>query len=94
MDTVFVKPSEGGRVRQPERASRVMPDSGALVPRNNFYERLLLTGDVVETDPPKVEEAKPEEAKPEETKVEDVKPDEIETEAMPAPPPDPDTHHA
>lgn len=49
MATVFVKPAEGARIRQPERNGAVMPDSGALVARDSYYERLLLTGDVVET---------------------------------------------
>lgn len=53
MDTVYVKPTEGARIRQPERGSEVMPDAGALVPRDTYYERLLIGGDVVEADPPK-----------------------------------------
>jgi hypothetical protein len=52
MDTVYVKPREGGRIRQPERNGKVMPDGGAPVPRDSYYERLLISGDVVETDPP------------------------------------------
>jgi hypothetical protein len=52
MNTVFVKPSEGARIRQPDRNGRVMPDAGAMVPRDVYYERLILTGDVVVTDPP------------------------------------------
>jgi hypothetical protein len=53
MQTVYVRPSDGGRVRQPERASRVMPAEGALVPRNSYYERLIIGKDVVICDPPK-----------------------------------------
>jgi hypothetical protein len=52
MQTVYVKPSEGGRVRQPERNSRVMPDIGDLVPRNSYYERLIIGKDVIVCDPP------------------------------------------
>lgn len=52
MTTLFVKPREGGRVRQPERRGQVMPDEGAFVPRDAYYERLLAAGDVIETDPP------------------------------------------
>jgi hypothetical protein len=52
MDTVYVKPSQGGRIRQPERNGRVMPETGDLVPRDSYYERLLIGGDIVETDPP------------------------------------------
>jgi hypothetical protein len=51
---VFVKPAfEGGRIRMPDRNSTVMPAEGQLVPRINFYERLLLAGDLVEADAPK-----------------------------------------
>lgn len=52
MQTVYVKPKDGGRVRQPERASRVMPAEGDLVPRNGYYTRLLIGGDVVACDAP------------------------------------------
>lgn len=53
MNTVYVKPRDGGRVRQPERGSKVMPDAGAFVPRNSYYERLILSEDVAICDPPK-----------------------------------------
>jgi hypothetical protein len=53
MDTVYVKPSKGARIRQPERGGQVMPDVGAMVPRDTYYERLIIGEDVVETDPPK-----------------------------------------
>ena len=53
MDTVYVKPSEGARIRMPERNGDVMPDGGALVPRDTYYERLIIGGDVVETEPSK-----------------------------------------
>lgn len=52
MTMIYVTPAPGGRVRQPERAGRVMPPEGAFVPRDTFYERLLLSGDVVEAAPP------------------------------------------
>jgi hypothetical protein len=52
MDTVFVKPAEGGRIRQPDRNSQVMPAAGALVPRDGYYERLIASGDLIETTPP------------------------------------------
>lgn len=50
---IYVKPAPGGRVRMPERRSAVMADAGAYVPRNDYYERLLIGGDVVEVEPPK-----------------------------------------
>jgi hypothetical protein len=49
---IFVKPRAGGRVRMPERQSQVMSASGAWVPRDHYYERLLIAGDVVEAKPP------------------------------------------
>lgn len=52
MDMIYVKPAEGGRVRQPERQYRVMPEEGAWVPRDAHYERLLATGDVIAADAP------------------------------------------
>lgn len=64
MQSVYVKPKEGGRVRQPERASRVMPAEGALVPRNGYYTRLILAGDVVITDVPKAAPAPAAESQP------------------------------
>lgn len=54
---VFVKPVDGGRVRMPDRASTIMPASGAFVPRIQFYEALLLTGDIVKSDPPEEEKS-------------------------------------
>lgn len=57
MNTVYVKPAEGARIRQPDRGGAVMPDAGALVPRDSYYERLIVTRDVVETDPPAEETA-------------------------------------
>lgn len=59
MEMVFVKPASGGRVRQPERHFTVMPEAGAWVPRDAHYERLLLSGDVLETTPPSEAPAAP-----------------------------------
>jgi hypothetical protein len=53
MPMIYVVPAAGGRVRQPERAFRVMPAAGAFVPRDAHYERLIQSGDVIVTDPPK-----------------------------------------
>lgn len=52
MDTVFVKPKNGARIRQPERNGAVMPDGGATVPRDGYYERLIISGDVVVSEEP------------------------------------------
>jgi hypothetical protein len=50
--TMYVKPREGGRVRMPDRNFRPMPAEGYLVPCIDYYNRLVLTGDLVKTDPP------------------------------------------
>lgn len=68
MTTLFVKPREGGRVRQPERRGQVMPDDGAFVPRDAYYERLLIAGDVIEATPP----ARQAQAEPAATAAEDT----------------------
>jgi len=52
MSMIYVKPSSGGRIRMPERNFEPMPADGAFVPRDDFYEQLLLGGDVVACDPP------------------------------------------
>lgn len=44
---VFVKPADGGRVRMPDRNSNVMPAEGMLVPRNVYYERMIITGELI-----------------------------------------------
>lgn len=52
MKPVYVKPRSGGRVRMPERQFRVMPPEGSFVPRHDYYERLIVTGDLIVSDPP------------------------------------------
>lgn len=52
MSMIYVRPREGGRVRMPERNLIPMPEKGAWVPRDDFYERLLIGGDVIACDPP------------------------------------------
>lgn len=60
----YVTPSEGGRVRMPDRMGLVMPAEGCFVPRTEYYERLIMTGDlkVDESRKPPVPEDQPEEA--------------------------------
>jgi hypothetical protein len=43
----------------PDRDFRPMPEEGAYVPRNDYYERLIIGGDLVITDPPAIEAAVP-----------------------------------
>lgn len=52
MTAIYVKPRTGGRVRMPERSSRPMPAEGAWVQRSDYYERLLIGGDVTICEPP------------------------------------------
>jgi hypothetical protein len=52
MTVIYVKPRAGGRVRMPERGSRPMPAEGSWVPRGDYYERLLISGDVTICEPP------------------------------------------
>jgi hypothetical protein len=52
MQTVYVKPRAGGRVRMPDRKFRVMPAEGTIVQRIDYYERLIIAGDLIITDPP------------------------------------------
>ena len=61
MPMIYVRPREGGRVRMPERGFRPMSPKGEWVPEIDFYNRLLLTGDLVRADQPSplVEEAPP-----------------------------------
>lgn len=59
-DYIFVKPAEGGRIRMPDRDSTVMPAEGKLVPRIDYYERLLITGDIIQSDPPPSASSPPE----------------------------------
>lgn len=48
----FAKPREGGRVRRPDQGFRPMREQGESVPRIDYYNRLIITGDLVECDPP------------------------------------------
>jgi hypothetical protein len=57
MPMIYVKPSPGGRIRMPERNFMPMDAKGAWVSRVDYYERLLIGGDVIECDPPPVEPA-------------------------------------
>ncbi|NEV79281.1 DUF2635 domain-containing protein [Rhodopseudomonas sp. BR0C11] len=63
-ESIYVKPREGGRVRMPERNYNVMPAEGATVPRVDYYERLLIGGDISIADPPPAKPATPPESKP------------------------------
>ncbi|WP_315768221.1 DUF2635 domain-containing protein [Bradyrhizobium sp. SZCCHNR2012] len=64
MKTVYVKPRPGGRVRMPDRAFRVMGPQGDWVPRIDYYERLIITGDLLISDPPPPSPAQSEPSEP------------------------------
>lgn len=49
---IFAKPREGGRVRRPDQAFRPMRAEGESVPRIDYYNRLIICGDLVICDPP------------------------------------------
>lgn len=51
---LFVKPTPGLRVRNPERGGELLPEDGAAVPRNSYWFRRLRDGDVQEAQPPRV----------------------------------------
>ncbi|PPQ42165.1 DUF2635 domain-containing protein [Rhodopseudomonas palustris] len=63
-ESIYVKPREGGRVRMPERNYNVMPAEGAMVPRVDYYERLLIGGDIAIAVPPAAEIATQPETEP------------------------------
>jgi len=52
MTMIYVVPSPGARIRQPERNGLIMPEVGAYVPDNDFYQRLIIGRDVKLAMPP------------------------------------------
>lgn len=52
MDTVFVKPRPGFVVRMPERAMAKLPEAGATVPLDGYWQARLRDGDALRADPP------------------------------------------
>lgn len=49
---VFAKPREGGRVRRPDQNFRPMRLEGESIPRIDYYNRLIIAGDLVICDAP------------------------------------------
>lgn len=65
MPSVYVKPRAGGRVRMPERNYRPMAPEGSWVERIDYYERLIISGDLATCEPPQdPPAAQPSEPKP------------------------------
>jgi len=50
-ETMFVRPAPGVRVRNPQNRQHI-PESGAHVPRDQFWMRRLADGDVLIADEP------------------------------------------
>ena len=50
--TFYAKPREGGRVRMPDRGFKPMKPAGEHVPAIDYYNRLVITGDLILCDPP------------------------------------------
>ena len=48
METIFVRPAPGARVRDPATKAPI-PDIGLLVPNTGYWQRRILAGDVVVT---------------------------------------------
>lgn len=52
MNTIFVKPKGGARVRNPDSPTKApLPPDGATVPRNSYWLRKLATNEVEEVKP-------------------------------------------
>lgn len=49
---LFLKPSNPGLIVRHPRTHRVLPESGAWVPDNQFYRRRIAAGDAVQVTPP------------------------------------------
>lgn len=62
MSTMYVKPV--GRIRQPDRSMKPMPEDGATVNINNpYYASLLARGDIVKATKPEQAAVPKQEAK-------------------------------
>jgi len=68
---IFVKPREGMIILRPD-TGRKLEASGEFVPKNTFWARRILDGDVVECQPP-TQEVKKEQPKAEPAKKEEKK---------------------
>lgn len=53
MEKMFIKPARAGNVvRDPFALMQLLPADGAWKPRDSYWTRRLIAGDVVETTPP------------------------------------------
>ncbi|MDH5185174.1 MAG: DUF2635 domain-containing protein [Gammaproteobacteria bacterium] len=53
MNTVFVKPADGMKVRFPDKPDKILSVDGEEVPRTPFWIRRIADGSVVEAKPSK-----------------------------------------
>ena len=51
METLFVRPAPGARVRDPETKAPI-PETGVDVPNTGYWQRRIRMGDVVVVTPP------------------------------------------
>lgn len=63
METIFVKPKAGLKIRRPETKA-FLAEAGEKVPKNTFWARRLADGDVIEAVEPKQEQKQKDVAEP------------------------------
>lgn len=52
-EQIYVKPLPGLLIRRPEKNHAHLPPEGDFVPKDAFWTRRLLDGDVIAAEPPK-----------------------------------------
>nr|WP_186347826.1 MULTISPECIES: DUF2635 domain-containing protein [Pseudomonas] len=52
-----MKPAQGRDVPDPEKGGELLPETGAQVPHNAYWQRRINDGDAVESKPAKVGKA-------------------------------------
>lgn len=62
MESIFLKAAPGRRVKDPV-SMRLLAEDGELKPKNVFWCRRLIDGDVIEAKPPSAPHAKPHKSK-------------------------------
>ncbi|NMY73802.1 DUF2635 domain-containing protein [Pseudomonas sp. WS 5071] len=54
---MYLKPAQGRDVPDPEKGGELLPETGAQVPHNAYWQRRINDGDAVESKPAKVGKA-------------------------------------
>ncbi|WP_205884296.1 MULTISPECIES: DUF2635 domain-containing protein [Pseudomonas] len=57
MKRIYLKPAQGRDVPDPEKGGELLPETGAQVPHNAYWQRRINDGDAVESKPAKVGKA-------------------------------------